>query len=182
MEFRSKEVNAYLKSQNVHHFYALNTETTANYAERLIKTLKHNLFRYMMIKTQRYVDILQDIVHSYNHTIHHSLGATPASITKEKEGESRLQQYLLRRGRTKLFTMPKKKARKKYKTKRDACLMLGAFLIMSIRLCVKAVTEPDSAESTENTERPGLNLRKIANKYDLLLPVSSGTGSICKVC
>ena len=49
-------------------------------------------------------------------------------------------------------------------------------------LCVKAVTEPDSAESTENTEWPGPNLRKIANKYDLLLPVSSGTGSICKVC
>ena len=51
-----------------------------------------------------------------------------------------------------------------------------------LRLCVKAVTEPDSAESTENTERPGPNLRKIANKYDLLLPVSSGTGSIWKVC
>ena len=48
MEFRSKEVNANLKSQNVHHFYALNTETKANYAERLIKTLKHKLFRYMM--------------------------------------------------------------------------------------------------------------------------------------
>ena len=50
------------------------------------------------------------------------------------------------------------------------------------RLCVKAVTEPDSAESTEITERPGPNLRKIANKYDILLPVSSGTGSNCKVC
>ena len=29
-EFRSKVVNAYLKSQNIHHFYALNTETKAN--------------------------------------------------------------------------------------------------------------------------------------------------------
>ena len=115
MEFRSKEVNAYLKNQNVHHFYALNTETKVNFAERLIKTLKHKLFRYMMKKrTQRYVDVLQDIVHSYSHTLHRSLGATLASITKEKEGESRLQQYLLRRGRTKQPTMPKKKARKKY--------------------------------------------------------------------
>ena len=52
MEFRSKEVNAYLKSQNVHQFYALNTETKANYAERLIKTLKHKLFRFM-IKIER---------------------------------------------------------------------------------------------------------------------------------
>ena len=118
MEFRSKEVKAYLKSQNVHHFYALDTETKANYAERLIKTLKHKMFRYMMKnRTKRYVDILQDIVHSYNHTIHRSLGATPASITKEKEGKSRLQQYLLRQVTTKRSTMPKKKARQKYKFK-----------------------------------------------------------------
>ena len=37
-----------------------------------------------------------------------------------------------------------------------------------VRLCVKAVTEPDSAESTEITERPGTSLRKIANKYVLI--------------
>ena len=47
-KFRSKDVNAYLKGQNIHHFYALNTEIKANYAERLIKTLKHILFRYML--------------------------------------------------------------------------------------------------------------------------------------
>lgn len=98
MEFRSKEVNKYLHSQNIHHFYALNTETKANYAERLIKTIKHKLFRYMMKhRTQRYIDVFQDIVHSYNHTVHRSLGRTPASITKGNEGESRLQQYLLRK-------------------------------------------------------------------------------------
>ena len=98
MEFRSKDVNKYLKSIDIHHFYALNTETKANYAERIIKTLKHKIFRYLMKKrTQKYIDVLQDMVHSYNHTVHRSLGATPDSITKDKEGESRLQQYLLRK-------------------------------------------------------------------------------------
>ena len=98
MEFRSKEVNKYLKSMNIHHFYALNTETKANYAERLIKTLKHKIFRYMLKKrTDRYIDVLQDLVHSYNHTVHRSLGTAPASITEDNEGESRLQQYLLRK-------------------------------------------------------------------------------------
>ena len=29
-EFRSKVVHAYLKRQNIHHFYGLNTETKAN--------------------------------------------------------------------------------------------------------------------------------------------------------
>lgn len=116
MEFRSKEVNRYLKSQNIHHFYALNTEIKANYAERLIKTLKHKLFRYMMKhRTQRYIDVLQDIVHSYNHTVHRSLGKTPASITKVNEGESRLQQYLLRTVKSKKRSSKKKPSKYKFK-------------------------------------------------------------------
>ena len=97
MEFRSTKVNKYLGGQNIHHFYALNTETKANFAERFIKTLKHKLFRYMLKnRTRRYVDALQDMVYSYNHTVHRSLGDKPASITEHNEGESRLQQYLLR--------------------------------------------------------------------------------------
>ena len=79
----------------------------------------------MKNRTQRYIDVLQEIVHSYNHTLHRSLGATPASITEEKEGESRLQQYLLRRGGTKRFTMPKKKARKIYKFKINQTVRLS---------------------------------------------------------
>ncbi len=97
MEFRSKEVNKYLRAKHIDHIYALNTETKANYAERVIKTLKHKLFRYLLKhNTKRYIDILKDTVHSYNHTPHRSLGTTPGSITIDKEGESRLQQYLIR--------------------------------------------------------------------------------------
>ena len=118
MEFRSKEVSKYLRDQNIHHFYALNTETKANYAERIIKTLKHKLFRYMMKhRTQRYIDVLQDVGYSYNHTIHRSLGKTPATITKDNEGESRLQQYLLRQPNIKSKKRSKKNARKSYKFK-----------------------------------------------------------------
>ena len=48
MEFRSKEVNTYLKSQNIHHSYAYN-------AERVIKTIKHKIFRYLLKnRTRRY--------------------------------------------------------------------------------------------------------------------------------
>ena len=78
----------HLRDQQIHHFYALNTETKANYSERLIKTLKHKLFRYIMKnRTERYVDVLQDVVHGYNHTVHRSLGDKPSVITKAKEGE-----------------------------------------------------------------------------------------------
>ena len=103
MEFRSKEVNKYLQRHHIHHLYALNTETKANYCERVIQTLKHKLFRYLLKRnTKRYIDILQQTVHSYNHTPHRSLGKAPASITKDREGESRLQQYLIRTKSTKV--------------------------------------------------------------------------------
>ena len=97
MEFRSKEVNKYLLEQDIHHFYALNTEIKAGYAERLVKTIKHKLFRYLLKhNTNRYIDILQQTVRSYNHTPHRSLGRSPASITTQNEDESRLEQYLIR--------------------------------------------------------------------------------------
>jgi len=102
MEFRAKEVNKYLTHRHIHHLYALNTETKANYCERVISTLKHKLFRYLLKhNTERYIDVLQKTVHSYNHTTHRSLGTTPASVTKDLERESRLQQYLIRTKSTK---------------------------------------------------------------------------------
>ena len=95
MEFRSKEVNKYLRGQNIHHYYALNTETKANYSERLIKTIKHKMYRYLLKnRTQRYIDVLQDTTYSYNHTIHRSLGTSPATINIQNEvHHSELNQY-----------------------------------------------------------------------------------------
>jgi hypothetical protein len=96
-EFTNRNVQNYLRRENVYYYTAFN-ETKANFAERVIKTLKHKIFRYILKnRNYRYVDVLQDLVTSYNNTIHRSLGATPQSITKLKEGESRLQQYILRR-------------------------------------------------------------------------------------
>ena len=87
MEFRRKEVSKYLNSQNIHHMYAYNTETKANYAVRVIKTIKHKFFRYLLKnRTRRYIDISQDVVRSYNHTFHRSLGENPAAISSENEG------------------------------------------------------------------------------------------------
>ncbi|OOY49287.1 hypothetical protein BOV97_12915, partial [Solemya velum gill symbiont] len=69
-------------------------ETKANYAERVIKTIKQKLLRYVMKKqSYRYVDVLQDTVRSYNDTIHRSLRDTPNAINEKNESESRLHQY-----------------------------------------------------------------------------------------
>ena len=97
-EFQNTAVNHYLQKLEIHHFVSQNTETKANYAERFIKTIKHKIFRYLMKqRTQRYVDVLDDIISSYSHTVHQSLGRPPASVNKENESESRFEQYLLRK-------------------------------------------------------------------------------------
>ena len=96
-ELNNREIKTFLKTKNIHQFASQNTETKANYAERVIKTIKHKLFRYLLENnTERYVDALNDIVRSYNGTIHQSLGRTPASINRGNERESRLEQYRIR--------------------------------------------------------------------------------------
>ena len=111
-EFRNEKVSKYLQSIQVHHIVTQN-ETKANYAERIIKTFKHKLYSYLLTnRTERYIDVLEDAVHSYNYTIHRSLGDKPSAITQAKEGESRLQQYLLRQPDTKSKKQSKKTTRK----------------------------------------------------------------------
>jgi hypothetical protein len=55
----------------------------------VIKTLKHKIFRYILKhQNYHYTDVLQDLVTSYNRTVHRLLGATPESINKDGESES----------------------------------------------------------------------------------------------
>ena len=121
-EFKNKDVSKFLKGHGIHHRLAQN-ETKANYAERVIKTIKHKIFRRMLkTRTKKYIDKLQDMVNSYNHTVHRSLGDTPISVNKSNESESRLQQYLLRQKGQKKPTIKREsknelKKKKRYKFK-----------------------------------------------------------------
>lgn len=65
-EWKNKWVKAFLSRQGVGHYVTHNV-THANYAERVIRTLKVLLYRYFTHKrTFHYVDVLQDIVRNYN--------------------------------------------------------------------------------------------------------------------
>ena len=55
----------------------------ANFAERVIETLKRSLWGYMQErKYYRYISILKDIVHSYNNTKHCTTSMKPSEATK----------------------------------------------------------------------------------------------------
>ena len=71
-EYTGRLTQQYLREQHVKHFVTQN-EVKANYAERVIKTIKGRIFKYFTKKqTYEYIDILKDFVSSYNHTYHGS--------------------------------------------------------------------------------------------------------------
>ena len=92
-EFTGRLVQKYLKDQGVDHFVTQN-QVKANYAERVIKTIKGRIYKYFTKKqTHRYIDHLQDFVRSYNHTYHRSIKTNPADVTKENEAAQVMLQY-----------------------------------------------------------------------------------------
>ena len=71
----------YFDSINVEHWSAHNDEMKANYAKHVICTLKSSHWR--KVKRYRYINVLQDMVKSYNDTLHQSIGMKPSEVTKE---------------------------------------------------------------------------------------------------
>ena len=93
MDFTSKKFQNLLKDQNINHFTTHN-EKQANYVERLIKTIKNKIRRYMSEKrTERYIDVLKNIVISYNNTWHSGIQSEPINVTKENERKLWWQMY-----------------------------------------------------------------------------------------
>jgi transposase InsO family protein len=75
-------------------FFTTNSETKASIAERFIRTLKQKIYRYFTAEnTVRYIDALQDIVFSYNHTLHRSIKEIPANVTRKNEFKVRQTLY-----------------------------------------------------------------------------------------
>lgn len=82
-EFFNTQVSAFLRDHNVHHF-ASNSDQKAAVVERFNRTLKSRIWTYFTANdTKRYVNILGDIVHAYNHTTHRSIGMHPADVDNE---------------------------------------------------------------------------------------------------
>ncbi|XP_060578728.1 uncharacterized protein LOC132735754 [Ruditapes philippinarum] len=85
-EWKNRWVRSFLNKQGIHHFVTHNI-THANYAERLIRSLKSLMYRYFTHKrTYNYLDILPDLVRNYNSRPHSSLrGKLPNEVTANNE-------------------------------------------------------------------------------------------------
>ena len=62
-------------------FFTSNNETKSAIVERFNRTLRSKLWRFFTAsKQERYVDVLQHLVDSYNKTTHNSTGYAPADV------------------------------------------------------------------------------------------------------
>ena len=72
-EFTNRAVKKLLKDQGIN-AYTTKNETKANYAERVIRTVKGLLYCYFLYRqTYHYIDVLDNIVENYNNRKHSSI-------------------------------------------------------------------------------------------------------------
>lgn len=84
-EFLNRIMQDYLKKKKVH-FFVTNSETKASVIERFNRTLKNKMFRYFTHKnTHKYIDILPDLLKSYNNSYHRSIKMKPSQVNKSNE-------------------------------------------------------------------------------------------------
>ena len=82
-EFYNNRVKEVLKNKGITLYSVSSREIKASLAERLIRTIKGKMYRYMShYNTKKYIDILPDIIDSYNHSEHRGLGnkQTPSQV------------------------------------------------------------------------------------------------------
>ena len=79
-EFTNRLFQRFLKDKNIL-FFTTHNDTKASIVERFNRTLKGKMWKYFTAKnTLKYIDVLQKLMYSYNHSRHRSIGMKPADV------------------------------------------------------------------------------------------------------
>ena len=85
LEFESRAMQTYFGEQNIKQ-YSVKSQFKASLVERFNRTLKTKMWRYFTHKrTRRWIDILQQLLASYNNSYHRSIKMTPNEVTRNNE-------------------------------------------------------------------------------------------------
>jgi hypothetical protein len=84
-EFYNSVFEKLLKENNIK-MYSTDSDVKASVIERFNRTLKEKMWRYFTEKgTNKWVDILDDLILSYNNTYHSSIKTEPNNVSKVNE-------------------------------------------------------------------------------------------------
>ena len=87
-EFKNHSMNTFFKQHNINYYTSQNENTKANFVERFLRTLKGKMWRYFTYHgSYRWVDVIQDLITSYNNTYHRSIKMTPNEVNQSNEVE-----------------------------------------------------------------------------------------------
>jgi transposase InsO family protein len=89
-EFLNSTFQKLLFNSGITHYTSENDDIKCAVVERWHRTLLAKLYRYFtQHNTTRYVDVIQDIVKSYNSTIHSSIKMAPKDVSDHNESQVR---------------------------------------------------------------------------------------------
>jgi len=85
-EFVNTIFQKYLEENDIKFYTSENDDIKCAVVERFNRTLKTKMWKYFTYKsTLRYVDILPDLLHSYNNSIHRSIKVEPSQVNPQNE-------------------------------------------------------------------------------------------------
>jgi len=147
-EFKNIHFQRLMTEYNVHHYTSENDDLKASVVERFNRTLKQKMFRYFSThQTRRYLDVLDDLIDSYNNTRHRSIGMAPSQVSAENEqkvrdrlygstGSGKRQKFSFRVGDTVRIVMKRMAFRKGYEEGRWS----RELFVVSRQISTKPVT------------------------------------------
>jgi len=84
-EFDNANFQSLMKKYNINHYWTY-SNLKASIVERVNRTIKGKMWKYFTInRTDKWFDILPDLLEEYNKTIHRTIGMKPADVTKDDE-------------------------------------------------------------------------------------------------
>ena len=93
-EFFNGRVASYFRQRKIEVWVSEDRETKAQCAERFIRTLRSKIMRYMTAHgTQKWVDVLPQLVANYNNSWHRSIGMAPNKAGPDTYHEIRRRLY-----------------------------------------------------------------------------------------
>ena len=87
-EFENRQVRELFHKHKIE-LFSVKSAYKCAIVERFNRTLKTRIWRYFTAhNTHKWIDVLSDIVHSYNHRKHRTIGKRPVDVTKENAMET----------------------------------------------------------------------------------------------
>ena len=106
-EFDNHAFKSYLSDKKITLYFTENYEIKASIVERFNRTLKNKIWKYFTAySTKRYIDVLDDIVSSYNNSFHSSIKSTPDIVSQIKDPLKVQQVYERLYGKRRIVSVP----------------------------------------------------------------------------